>query len=440
MAAQRTALLIGPSESHDPGERALRQAVAAALEGWTLTAAVSDPADVAEAEGLRTVGVDSPRALAAETSRARLVVGVGNAAFRRVEGRRAQSAALLAAAAAPTKKLALLGVSAEPAERLGERLLVRTLLGAADLCVVSDRRSAGSMLDAGAQAPLRIGADPAWSTLAGRFDAPAITRVNGDRRRAKIIVAFDHRRAGRDPSLRVAAALAPLAHSGGFSIDLHPWLVRPSGVDDVEAAQSVATTLGDAARLTIPPADLLAARELYASADVVVAMGHRTLIAAAAAGTRCATISDDPTTRALAQRLLQPAASTESAAEMTATITAALEGGPPPADAVRAEIDAAEEAFRLLRVLVAEGRTTESEEVRGLSLEPEPGSGAGRSPSAGRSRGLVAVRAAPCASRRSSPPARSRPGSATSPSPSPARGSSSRGRSPPSRSSSRSTC
>ena len=62
----------------------------------------------------------------------------------------------------------------------------------------------------------------------------------------------------------------------------------------------------------------------------------------------------------------------ESAPEQLADrVLAAVDAEPPRADVVEAERTLAEDGFRLLRVLLARGRSTEATEVDGLSLRPE---------------------------------------------------------------------
>jgi polysaccharide pyruvyl transferase WcaK-like protein len=362
------ALLVGSSEPHDPGERAVRAALRETL-GAGLRVAVDEPRRVADGEGLTAVDARSRRAMLQAVRRCDLVVAVGEGATS--EGS-IDGLLVGAAAASPGTKLALIGVSSEPRAGAGARFALRGLLRACDLCVVADRSTALTLRDAGAPAPLRIGSDPAWSAIAPLpFPGGA---SDGDRRRSKIVVAFDRRHAGREAGLRIAAGLQPLAGIGSYEIELQPWLVRPTGVDDVEVAHAVAAALGPAARVGLPPTDLTGARNRYAQADLVVAMGPRALIAAAAAGTRTVVLSDHAPTRTLAERLLQPAVGTDSAASMSRAALIALDAQPPLGSAVRAEIDAAHETLRLLRVLAAEGRTEESEAVRGLALEPRPGS------------------------------------------------------------------
>jgi hypothetical protein len=52
-------------------------------------------------------------------------------------------------------------------------------------------------------------------------------------------------------------------------------------------------------------------------------------------------------------------------------VLGALDAPPAPTAALRRERDAAEDGFRLLRVLLARGRSDEAVDVDGLALRPE---------------------------------------------------------------------
>ena len=52
-------------------------------------------------------------------------------------------------------------------------------------------------------------------------------------------------------------------------------------------------------------------------------------------------------------------------------VLGALDAEPAPATTVGRERDAAEDGFRLLRVLLARGRSEEAADVDGLALRPE---------------------------------------------------------------------
>jgi hypothetical protein len=80
----------------------------------------------------------------------------------------------------------------------------------------------------------------------------------------------------------------------------------------------------------------------------------------------------EPKLAAAARRLGQPAVdSTAPPSSMTAALLAALDGPAAAPDAVRRERERAEDGFRLLRVLLARGRTEEAGAVHGLALRPE---------------------------------------------------------------------
>ena len=58
-------------------------------------------------------------------------------------------------------------------------------------------------------------------------------------------------------------------------------------------------------------------------------------------------------------------------AALAAAVLRAVDGAPAAPDAVERERASAEEAFRLLRVLLARGRSEEAVDVDGLALRPE---------------------------------------------------------------------
>jgi polysaccharide pyruvyl transferase WcaK-like protein len=358
-----TALLLGCPEPLDPGERALRSAIADALPGWTLRE-VRDTRDRRWAASAGEVAGGSLRDLTRAIRDSQLLIVAGDAP----RGSRHDAAALwmaLAAAASGRRRLVLLGLRARERDSLSGRLLAAALTRVAVLSFTGDRSTARTLSAAGAPSLLRVGADPAWTAVAR--DAPAL-KLAPEPHNPRVIVALDRRAAGKDPGLRLTAALRRLAGGSGAEIELQPWIVREGESDDVSVAQALAVALGPPARVGLGPRELGEARDVYAEADLVVANGHRTLIAAAAAGTRAVALSDDPATRELAGELGLAAVPTDSVEEMTTAATRALSSPPAPRDRVEAAIARAEEGARLLRVVASEGRDPEADVVGGLAL------------------------------------------------------------------------
>jgi len=130
--------------------------------------------------------------------------------------------------------------------------------------------------------------------------------------------------------------------------------------------------LGSTARIDVPPADLGEARASMAEAGLVVAQRFHALVAAAAAGVPAIAYAPEPKLTGLARRLGQPAlVPGDDPARLGAQIVAAAAAGRParPA-AVRAQVAAAEEGFRLLRLVLAGGRTDEADAIGSLPLRP----------------------------------------------------------------------
>lgn len=363
-----TALLLGCSEPRDPGEQALRSAIAGALPGWTLLEAPDDPS-VATPDAPDGVIDGSLRSLIRAIRRTDLVIVAGETPRPSRRGNRALWLAL-AAAAAGRCRLALLGLRARDRTSRMDAALAAALTRVAVLSFAADRVSAGALRDAGAPELLRVGADPAWTAVGDRAPNLRLASEAGDPR---VIVALDRREAGPDPGLRLVAALRRLTDRSNAKIEVQPWIVRSTDDDDVGVAQALAVALGPPARVGLGPRDLAEARETYAGTDLVVANGHRALIAAAAAGTRAVALSDDPATRALASELGLAAAGTSSVDGMTRAAIAALEGQPAAPAKVETAIAHAEEGTRLLRVVASEGRDPEADVVGGLALEKEAG-------------------------------------------------------------------
>jgi hypothetical protein len=134
----------------------------------------------------------------------------------------------------------------------------------------------------------------------------------------------------------------------------------------------VAARLGRGVTVLEPPSDLDEAIAGFAHARLVVGLRFHALIAAAAAGTPFVAFVHEPKLAAAARRLGQPAIPADAPApDVAAAIIGALRCPPADPAAVAVERDRAEDAFRLLRVLLAGGRTREADAAGGLALRPE---------------------------------------------------------------------
>jgi polysaccharide pyruvyl transferase WcaK-like protein len=248
--------------------------------------------------------------------------------------------------------VALLGVRAAPSRGRLSRVLVRALVMRADLLVLADEASAQALVAAGVPAPLRVGTDPAWAAVAG--PSPFVER------RDVVMVAVGP----RDQQAELADPLRELA-AAGLQIALQPWERTPS--EATRQAHALAEELGCGAELLDPVADLDAARRRFAGARLVVASSPRALIAAAAAETPFVATSathERRRARGLAQR-----AATDR--DLPRALAAGIAAEPPSPEAVRTEIAAAEESFRLLRLLLSEGAEGTDEVGTRTRLVPE---------------------------------------------------------------------
>jgi polysaccharide pyruvyl transferase WcaK-like protein len=272
-------------------------------------------------------------------------------------------AVLLAAGSkAQGKPLAMIGMGAGKLPDGRPRALARTLVRFPDLLVLRDEESAEVLSSTGAPTPFRVGADPAWTLL----DAPPEQHENGS---DTILVALSSHCGGPDLVDRLVGALAPLT---GFRIKLQPWqVVGP--MSDATLAHELEARLPRRVEIVPPPRDLVEARQLYSTANVVLSLRFHALLAAASAGVPFVAMAHEAKLAGLARRLHQDAVGPEEPPErVTEAILAASQGPPPPPATVRGEIARAEESFRLTRLLLNRGRSPEAAEVTGLPLVPEP--------------------------------------------------------------------
>jgi polysaccharide pyruvyl transferase CsaB len=362
---------LGAFGQGNPGDEALLAALRRSLPTHRVLAASADPIATAAEHDIPAVERTDLRGLARRLHEADAVVVTGGTIFKTLHpstGRRPLSllrrtAAIAAAARAARRPFALVGVGAAPLESRAARLLARAVVRAADLLVLRDDESAAVLAATGATAPFRVGADLAWCVL----DTRSAARRAAPGADAPLVVALSHLAGGRDLAARLTGALAPL--SADAPVVLLPW--QDGGGGDLALAQAVAAGL-DRAEVARPPANLAEARDRLAGARALVGLRFHALVAAAAAGTPFAALAHEPKLDGLARRLGQPAVSTAAAPEaLTHAVRIAMEGPAPEPAAVRAERARADEGFRLLRVLLARGRSEEAAEIDGLDLRPE---------------------------------------------------------------------
>jgi polysaccharide pyruvyl transferase WcaK-like protein len=218
---------------------------------------------------------------------------------------------------------------------------------------------------AGAPAPMRVGADAAWTL----FDGPnaAARPPISDR----VVVALSHLAGDRTLADDLAAALAPLV-AAGLPVALQPWQTTSNGsADDLQVAYAIADRL-PGVEMIAPPADLIAARDTFAQARLVVGLRFHALVAAAAAGTPFVAVAHESKLGALARRFDQACVEPADLRDRLAPLVlGAIDSSGPAPEAVSAEIASAGETLRLLRVLLTAGRSDEADGVDGLTLAPE---------------------------------------------------------------------
>lgn len=362
-------LLVGAFGQDNPGDEALCAAFCRALSGADVTVASSQPTLTRLRHAVAAIPA-SPTAVAREARHTDLVVVGGGSVFKSLHastGRRANAllrstAALVSFARLRGIPVAMVGVGAGTLAGRQAASLSRWLVRHTDLLVLRDEESAAVLSGAGVPAPFRVGADPAWVLL----DEPAAVRRPG----STVTVALSHL-AGITPT-RLAAALRPLGSR--FQIRLQPW---QSGAQrgDFELAVDLRNRLDGEAVVVDPPADLPAARNEFASDQLVIALRFHALVAAGAAGTPTLAIAHEPKLAGLARRLNQPAVPAHASAEvLTQAVEDALRHPAPPHAAVRAEMVRAQEGFALLKLLLSRGDMEEPSDVGGLQLSNGAGS------------------------------------------------------------------
>ena len=403
----RRVLLAGAFGQGNPGDEALLSAFARALPDHVPVVASAAPGETTALHGLGAVDREDPAAVARAVASSDAVVVAGGTVFKTLHpacGRPrhallARAAGLAALARTLRKPFALVGVGAGALDTALSRRLARFVVHCADLLVLRDEESAARLAAAGAPTPFRVGADPAWTLLPPR-PAPAPVRAGTqaatsvaipagaghapvplDEAAASapardaagpgpVVVALSHLAGGDGLADELADGLAPLLDTP-HPLRLQPWQRDAGEGGDEGLAAALRERLGGA-ELLDRPRDLLAARDSFRDAAAVVALRFHAVPAAAAAGVPLVAYAHEPKLAGGARRLGQHAVAPGAAPEQLADrVLAAVGAAPARTDAVEAERTRAEDGFRLLRVLLARGRSAEAAEVDGLSLRPE---------------------------------------------------------------------
>lgn len=343
-------LLTGASGQGNPGDDALVDAFARTLHGHELV--VPSPGSVpaparrvpATAAGVASVLRDVDA-----------VVVAGGTVFKTLHpsvprGSHSlllRTALLLAAARARGIPMALVGVGAGELRTRASRVIAARVAEHADLLVLRDEESAAVLAEAGARGPFRIGSDAAWTVLDPPAPAP--------RRGALVVVShLVHRRTDR--ALTLLRSMVDALTDRGLDVTLEPWQAA-----DVELAHRAR----DAARpgaveIATPPASLSVSASRAAAHHVVVTARFHGLVAAAAAGTPVLAVAHEPKLAGLSRRLGQPSVSPHATPTVArAAIDDLLGTDAATPGAVAAERAAAEDAMRLLRLVVSGGAEVE---------------------------------------------------------------------------------
>jgi polysaccharide pyruvyl transferase WcaK-like protein len=131
--------------------------------------------------------------------------------------------------------------------------------------------------------------------------------------------------------------------------------------------------LGSSVEVVPTPESLDAAVQSMVGAGAALTSRFHGLIAASAAGVPSVAVTHEAKLAALARRLDQRTVPVDfTPAALAGEVTAAL-GAPGPAPAaIKEEMEKADEGFRLLRVLLAGGRSDEADSLGALPLAPAP--------------------------------------------------------------------
>lgn len=363
-------VLVGDTAPGDPGRDAVLTATLRSLPGAAdITLVSPDPIGTARRHGWPAIAATDVRGVVRSVRRATAVVLSGNALLGARSGRRGRPTLkhlhglLSVAAFAHANRASVLSVGLATADLNSPvaRGLAREFVRRADLTVFRDEDSARTAVRAGAPAPVRVGADPAW-TLVG--EAPSAGGVSADQS-ADVVVLLSCSELS-EPRARETIRLVSALAARGLRIRIEDWNRAPFADQGMLRRF---TTAASSVHVGAPLDDLTEVVESLAGTRLVITGRVHGQIAAAAAGVPCLSVEQESGQRALAERLGQASRPlTGPRGQLLDAALNALSGAPADQAAIKSEAAAAQASLDLLRLMLGVGDST-GVAVDGLRLE-----------------------------------------------------------------------
>lgn len=363
-------VLVGDTAPGDPGRDAVLTATLRSLPSAAdITLVSPDPTGTARRHGRPAIAATDVRNVLRAVRRAAAVVLSGDTLLGARRGRRGRPTLkhlhglLSIATLAHANRASVLSVGLATADLDSPvaRALARGFVRRADLTVFRDEDSARTAVRAGAAAPVRVGADPAWTLV---NEAPGVAGVSADESADVVVLAScsELSEARAREAIRLVSELA----ARGLRIRIEDWNRTPF-VD--EAILRRFTTAAPSVHVGAPPDDLTEVVESLVGTRLVVTGRVHGQIAAAAAGVPCLSLEQESGQRALAERLGQASQPlTGPPGQLLDAALDALGGAPADQAAMKSEAAAAQASLDLLRLMLGVGDVTGAA-VDGLRLE-----------------------------------------------------------------------
>jgi polysaccharide pyruvyl transferase WcaK-like protein len=363
-------VLVGDTAPADPGRDAVLTAVLRSLPSAAdITLVSPDPARTARRHGRPAIAATDMRGVLRSVRRAGAVVLSGDTLLGARRERRGRltlkhlQGLLSIAAFAHANRASVLSVGLATADLTSPaaRALARGFIRRADLTVFRDEDSARTIVRAGAPAPVRVGADPAWTLV---DEARDVGLANADESADVVVLLSCVELPGplAQKTIRLVSDLAAC----GLRIRIENWNHAALG-DQVLLRRFTASA--PAVRVGAPAEDLPKAVAALAGARLVVTGRVHGQIAAAAAGVPCLSLEQESGQHALAEHLGQASQPlSASSGELLDAALNALSGAPADEAAMKSEAAAAHASLDLLRLMLGVGDISGAA-VDGLRLE-----------------------------------------------------------------------